>query len=48
MEEAKQTAPRRPHPRASDTPPGNIVQGAVAGTVDRAVEKVREFADTSG
>ncbi len=49
MEAAKKTAPRRPHPRASDTPPGNIVQGAVAGTVDRAVEKVREFAEnTSG
>jgi hemerythrin superfamily protein len=35
MEEAKKTAPRRPHPRASDTPPGNVVAGAVAGVVDR-------------
>jgi hemerythrin superfamily protein len=35
MEAAKKTAPRRPHPRASDTPPGNLVVGAVAGAVDR-------------
>jgi hemerythrin superfamily protein len=40
MEAAKKTAPTRPHPRASDTPPGNVVQGVVAGAVD----KVREFA----
>ncbi len=35
MEAAKETAPRRPHPRASDTPPGNLVAGVVAGAVDR-------------
>jgi hemerythrin superfamily protein len=35
MEAAKKTAPHRPHPRASDTPPGNVVSGAVAGAVDR-------------
>ena len=35
MEAAKKTAPRHPHPRASDTPPGNLVSGAVAGAVDR-------------
>ena len=39
MEEAKKTAPKRPHPRAADTPPGNLVSGAVAGAVDRLREK---------
>jgi hemerythrin superfamily protein len=43
MEAAKSTAPRRPHPRAADTPPGNIVTGAVAGAVDR-LHKVAEHA----
>jgi hemerythrin superfamily protein len=35
MEAAKKTAPRRPHPRAADTPPGNLASGVVAGAVDR-------------
>jgi hemerythrin superfamily protein len=43
MEAAKKTAPTRPHPRASDTPPGNAVEGVVAGAVD----KVREMAGQS-
>jgi hemerythrin superfamily protein len=43
MEAAKKTAPTRPHPRASDTPPANVVQGVVAGAVD----KVRELATQS-
>ena len=43
MEAAKKTAPTRPHPRGSDTPPGNVVQGVVAGAAD----KVREFAGQS-
>jgi hemerythrin superfamily protein len=43
MEAAKATAPRRPHPRAGDTPPGNLVTGAVAGAVDR-LHKVTERA----
>jgi hemerythrin superfamily protein len=42
MEAAKKTAPRRPHPRAADTPPGNLAAGAVAGVVD----KVRDAVDT--
>ncbi|MDQ1359472.1 MAG: hypothetical protein QOE07_2462 [Acidimicrobiaceae bacterium] len=41
MEEAKKTAPRRPHPRASDTPPGN----GASGVVESAVHKVAEVAD---
>ena len=36
MEKAKKTAPTRPHPRAPDTPPGNVVAGAAAGVVDKA------------
>jgi hemerythrin superfamily protein len=43
MEAAKKTAPTRPHPRASDTPPANVAQGVVAGAVD----KVRELAGQS-
>ena len=36
LERAKKTAPTRPHPKAPDTPPGNLVAGATAGLVDRA------------
>jgi hemerythrin superfamily protein len=36
MAEAKKTAPTRPHPRSPDTPPGNLVAGAVAGLADQA------------
>ena len=38
MEAAKKTAPRRPHPRASDTPPANLVSGVVAGAADKIHE----------
>jgi hemerythrin superfamily protein len=36
MEKAKRTAPTRPHPRAPDTPPGNIVAGRGAALLDKA------------
>src|SRR3954453_13935894 len=36
MEKAKKAAPPHPHPRAPDTPPGNLVAGVAAGAVDRA------------
>jgi hypothetical protein len=36
LEKAKQAAPTHPHPRAPDTPPGNLVAGVAAGAVDRA------------
>lgn len=36
MATARKLAPTRPHPRASDSPPGNAVSGAVAGVVDKA------------
>ena len=36
MEKAKKAAPTHPHPRAPDTPPGNLIAGVAAGAVDRA------------
>ena len=36
MEEAKKTAPRRPHPKAPDAPPANLVTGPAAGLADKA------------
>ena len=36
LEKAKKSAPTRPHPKAPDTPPGNLVAGAAAGAVDKA------------
>lgn len=44
---AKKVAPKRPHPRAPDTPPGNVVAGLGAGIVDRAREAVRTLAKTN-
>ena len=41
MEKAKKTAPTRPHPKAPDTPPGNLVAGTAAGVVDKARTKVK-------
>jgi hemerythrin superfamily protein len=40
MAEAKRTAPTRPHPRAPDTPPGNLVAGAGAALLDKARDAV--------
>ena len=40
LEKAKKTAPTRPHPRAPDTPPGNVVAGTGAVVVDKVKEKV--------
>jgi len=37
LEKSKSTAPKRPHPKAPDEPPGNAVAGLVAGVVDRAL-----------
>lgn len=42
MERAKKTAPTRPHPKAPDTPPANLVTGPTAGAVDKARSKVKE------
>jgi hemerythrin superfamily protein len=42
MEKAKKLAPTRPHPRAPDEPPGNMVAGTVAAVMDRAKDMVRD------
>jgi len=36
LEAAKKLAPTHPHPRAPDTPPGNVMAGAAAGALDKA------------
>jgi hemerythrin-like domain-containing protein len=38
---AKRAAPTRPHPRAPDTPPGNLVAGAVSAVLDMGKDAVR-------
>lgn len=38
---AKKVAPAHPHPKAPDTPPGNIVGGAAAAVMDRARDALR-------
>ena len=42
IEKAKKIAPTRPHPRAPDEPPGNLVAGTVAAVTDRAKDMVRD------
>lgn len=38
---AKKAAPTRPHPRAPDTPPGNLVAGAMSAVLDMGKDAVR-------
>lgn len=38
MNKLKKTAPTHPHPRSPDEPPGNIVAGAGAALMDRALD----------
>lgn len=38
--EARDKAPTRPHPHAPNTPPGNVVAGAVAAPVDKVRDKL--------
>jgi len=47
MVEAKKTAPTRPHPKAPDSAPANIVVGAVSGVVDRLNDTVSGVAQGS-
>ena len=44
MEKAKKIAPTRPHPRAPDSPPGNLVTGTMAAVMDRGKDMVRNAA----
>jgi len=41
MADLKAAAPTHPHPKAPDTPPGNLVAGAGAGLVDAARDAVK-------
>ncbi|MCU1498982.1 MAG: hemerythrin [Acidimicrobiales bacterium] len=47
MVEAKATAPTHPHPRAPDTPPGNVVAGAAAGMADKVGDTMSGLAQGS-
>lgn len=38
---AKSAAPTRPHPRSPDTPPGNLVTGAVSAVLDMGKDAVQ-------
>jgi hemerythrin superfamily protein len=38
---AKRASPTRPHPRAPDTPPGNLVAGAVSSVLDMGKDAMR-------
>jgi hypothetical protein len=40
LQEAKKNAPTHPHPRSPDSPPGNLVIGAIAAVVDRAEDTI--------
>lgn len=42
LAEAKKAAPTHPHPRSPDEPPGNIIAGAGAAIVDRALDTGRK------
>ncbi len=48
MEAAKKLAPTHPHPMAPDTPPGNIVSGALAKILDSGKDLVRGTARSAG
>ena len=41
LEEAKKTAPVRPHPKAPDTPPANVVASGGAALIDRVRKAAR-------
>jgi len=41
LENAKKTAPTHPHPLAPDTPPGNLVSGAVSAVMDLGRDALR-------
>lgn len=43
MARLKKTAPTHPHPRSPDEPPGNLIAGAGAALVDKAVDTGRKL-----
>jgi hemerythrin superfamily protein len=48
MDAARQTAPKRPHPKAPDEPPGNLVAGPAAAAMDKATGKSAETGADKG
>jgi hemerythrin superfamily protein len=42
MAKAKRMAPTKPHPRAPDQPPGNLVAGAAASLFDKGMDLMRD------
>jgi len=42
MAKAKRMAPTKPHPRAPDQPPGNLVAGAAASLFDKGMDFMRD------
>jgi hemerythrin superfamily protein len=45
LEEAKKGAPTHPHPGAPDTPPGNLLAGALSALLDKGRDALRAAAD---
>jgi hemerythrin superfamily protein len=43
MVQLKKTAPTHPHPKAPDEPPGNLIAGAGAAMVDKALDAGRKL-----
>jgi len=41
MQAAKKIAPTRPHPRAPDEPPANLLAGGVAAVMDRGRDALK-------
>ncbi|MBA3653676.1 MAG: hemerythrin domain-containing protein [Actinobacteria bacterium] len=48
MEKAKKIVPSRPHPKAPDTPPANLVAGPTAGLADKARAAIRGRGKSTG
>jgi hemerythrin superfamily protein len=44
MAGARRIAPTHPHPRAPDSPPGNLIVGAAAGVIDRMADTLNGLA----
>ena len=42
---AKKRAPTRPHPRAGDTPPGNVITAPIASALDHARDVGKDVVD---
>ena len=42
MKEAKKFVPTRPHPRAPDTPPLNVIAGAMAAVADKVIDLTKD------